>query len=200
MLRDETIRRVIQFRDDREWRQFHTPKDLAISLSLEAAELLEIFQWSGANLECRDKLGRIREELADVLSYCVLMADVCGLDLDEILNAKVDQNAAKYPVEEAVKKSCQRTFQALRIDVNSEFEVLYAFLDKLPHVLKPGGRAAILTFHSGEDRLVKQAFRQQYRDGLYSDIAQEVTRPSPQECRRNPRAHSTKLRWAVRAE
>ena len=102
--------------------------------------------------------------------------------------------------KEAVKKSCQRTFQALRIDVNSEFEVLYAFLDKLPHVLKPGGRAAILTFHSGEDRLVKQAFRQQYRDGLYSDIAQEVTRPSPQECRRNPRAHSTKLRWAVRAE
>ena len=101
MLRDETIRRVIQFRDDREWRQFHTPKDLAISLSLEAAELLEIFQWSGANLECRDKLGRIREELADVLSYCVLMADVCGLDLDEILNAKVDQNAAKYPVEKA---------------------------------------------------------------------------------------------------
>ena len=102
--------------------------------------------------------------------------------------------------KEAVKKSCQRTFQALRIDVNSEFEVLYAFLDKLPHVLKPGGRAAILTFHAGEDRLVKQAFRQQYREGLYSDIAQEVTRPSPQECRRNPRAHSTKLRWAVRAE
>ena len=101
MLRDETIRRVIQFRDDREWRQFHTPKDLAISLSLEAAELLEIFQWSGADLEGRDKLGRIREELADVLSYCVLMADVCGLDLDEILNAKVDQNAAKYPVEKA---------------------------------------------------------------------------------------------------
>ena len=102
--------------------------------------------------------------------------------------------------KEAVKKSCQRTFQALRIDVNSEFEVLYAFLDKLPHVLKPGGRAAILTFHSGEDRLVKQAFRQQYREGLYSDIAQEVTRPSPQECRRNPRAHSTKLRWAIRAK
>ena len=101
MLRDETIRRVIQFRDDREWRQFHTPKDLAISLSLEAAELLEIFQWSGADLEYRDKLGRIREELADVLSYCVLMAEGCGLDLDEILNSKVDQNAAKYPVEKA---------------------------------------------------------------------------------------------------
>ena len=101
MLRDETIRRVLKFRDDRDWRQFHTPKDLAISLTLEAAELLEVFQWSGADLECRDKLERIREELADVLSYCVLMADVCGLDLDEILNAKVDKNAAKYPVEKA---------------------------------------------------------------------------------------------------
>ena len=101
MLRDETIRRVIQFRDDRDWRQFHTPKDLTISLSLEAAELLEVFQWSGTDLECRDRLDRIREELADVLSYCILMADVCGLDLDEILNAKVDQNASKYPVEKA---------------------------------------------------------------------------------------------------
>ena len=101
MLRDETIRRVLKFRDDRDWRQFHTPKDLAISLTLEAAELLEVFQWSGADLECRDKLERIREELADVLSCCVLMADVCGLDLDEILNAKVDKNAAKYPVEKA---------------------------------------------------------------------------------------------------
>ena len=101
MLRDETIRRVIQFRDDRDWRQFHTPKDLAISLTLETAELLEVFQWSGTDLECPDKLDRIREELADVLSYCVLMADVCGLDLDEILNAKVDKNAAKYPVEKA---------------------------------------------------------------------------------------------------
>lgn len=101
MLRDETIRRVLKFRDDRDWRQFHTPKDLAISLTLEAAELLEVFQWSGADLECRDKLERIREELADVLSCCVLMADVCGLDLDEILREKVAKNEAKYPVEKA---------------------------------------------------------------------------------------------------
>ena len=101
MLRDETIRRVLKFRDDRDWRQFHTPKDLAISLTLEAAELLEVFQWSGADLECRDKLERIREELADVMSCCVLMADVCGLDLDEILQEKVAKNEAKYPVEKA---------------------------------------------------------------------------------------------------
>ena len=102
--------------------------------------------------------------------------------------------------EEAVRKSCQRTFQALRIDVNSEFEVLYAFLDKLPGILKPGGRAAILTFHSGEDRLVKKAFREGKKNGIYSEIAEDVLRPSAEECYRNPRAHSTKMRWAVRAD
>ncbi|MBQ3090727.1 MAG: 16S rRNA (cytosine(1402)-N(4))-methyltransferase RsmH [Oscillospiraceae bacterium] len=101
--------------------------------------------------------------------------------------------------KEAVKKSCQRCFQALRIDINSEYEVLYAFLSKLPLVLKPGGRAAILTFHSGEDRLVKQAFKEGLREGIYSQISRDVTRPSQEECFRNPRARSTKLRWAIRA-
>ena len=70
-------------------------------MTLEAAELLEVFQWSGTDLECRDKTDCIREELADVLSYCILMADVCGLDLDEIMNAKVDKNEAKYPRDKA---------------------------------------------------------------------------------------------------
>ena len=101
MLSDKTIQRVLQFRDDRDWRQFHTPKDLAISMSLEAAEVLELFQWSGADLTCADKLPQLREELADVLSYCILLADVCGLDLDEIMNEKVTKNEAKYPVEKA---------------------------------------------------------------------------------------------------
>ena len=101
MLRDETIQRVLKFRDDRNWRQFHTPKDLAISMSLEAAELLELFQWSGTDLECPGNRNRLREELADVLSYCILMADVCGLDLDQIMNEKIDKNEAKYPVEKA---------------------------------------------------------------------------------------------------
>ena len=102
MLRDETIRRVLQFRDDRNWRQFHTPKDLAISMNLEAAELLEIFQWSGSDTGCSaEQLAKLREELADVLSYCILMADVCGLDLDTIMNEKVTKNEAKYPVEKA---------------------------------------------------------------------------------------------------
>ncbi len=102
--------------------------------------------------------------------------------------------------KELVKKSCQRTFQALRIDVNSEMEVLYEFLDHLPNVLAPGGRAAILTFHSGEDRLVKKAFKQGKQAGYYSEIAKDVIRPSAEECRRNGRARSTKLRWAIRAE
>ena len=101
--------------------------------------------------------------------------------------------------KETVKKSCQRCFQALRIDVNSEFEVLYAFLDKLPGVLKSGGRVAVLTFHSGEDRLVKKAFKQGLRDGIFSEIAEDVIRPSAEECFRNPRAKSTKMRWAVKA-
>lgn len=100
--------------------------------------------------------------------------------------------------KDLVKKTCQRTFQALRIDVNSEFEVLEAFLDKLPGALAPGGRVAILTFHSGEDRMVKKAFRQGKKQGVYSGISDEVLRPSAEECRQNGRARSTKMRWALR--
>lgn len=102
--------------------------------------------------------------------------------------------------KEGVKKSCQRTFQALRIDVNNEYEVLYSFLEKLPELLAPGGKAAILTFHSGEDRLVKKSFQRLYKEGIYSDFSKEVIRPSAEECFQNSRAKSTKMRWAIRAE
>lgn len=101
--------------------------------------------------------------------------------------------------KEAVKKSCQRTFQALRIDVNNEYEVLYEFLEKLPEVLAPNGRVAILTFHSGEDRLVKKSFKRFFKEGVYKEISNEVIRPTAEECNRNSRARSTKMRWAVRA-
>ena len=84
--------------------------------------------------------------------------------------------------KEAVVKSCKRCFQALRIDVNSEFEVLYSFLEKLPGVMAPGGRAAILTFDSGEDRLVKHYFKEGKKAGLYQEISEEVIRPSAEEC------------------
>lgn len=113
------------------------------------------------------------------------------------------ENALQFIPEkerkETVKKSCQRTFQALRIDVNCEFEVLDAFLNSLPDILAPGGRVAILTFHSGEDRMVKQYFKLHKKDGLYADVARDVIRPSAEECIRNPRAKSTKMRWAIRA-
>ncbi len=100
---------------------------------------------------------------------------------------------------DAVKKSCARVFQALRIDVNSEFEALEAFLQKLPQVMAPGGRIAVLTFHSGEDRMVKKSFKELERAGIYREIAKEPVRPSREECARNARARSAKLRWAVKA-
>lgn len=102
--------------------------------------------------------------------------------------------------KETVKKTCQRVFQALRIDVNQEFEVLYEFMEKLPNALRPGGRAAILTFHSGEDKLVKAALKEGYRAGIYKEYSKDVVRPSAQECVQNPRARSTKMRWAIRAD
>ena len=108
-MNQETIDRVLKFRDDRNWRQFHTPKDLALSLTLEAAELLEVFQWSGADLVCAGKRDKIEEELADVISYCILMADACGLDMDEIVRKKMERNAEKYPVELAYGSSAKYT-------------------------------------------------------------------------------------------
>ncbi len=93
----------------------------------------------------------------------------------------------------------RRFFQALRIAVNEEFTALDMFLRALPNCLKPGGRVAILTFHSGEDRRVKKAFQAGVRDGVYAEIANEVMRPSAEEIRSNPRASSAKLRWAIRA-
>ena len=102
---EETIRQILKFRDDRDWKKFHNPKDLAISISLEAAELLEEFQWSGADVSDEGKQEKIKEELADVVNYCVLMADACGLDLDEIVREKIKVNNEKYPVEKAKGKS-----------------------------------------------------------------------------------------------
>lgn len=100
-MKQETINEVLKFRDDRNWKQFHNPKDLAISISLEAAELLEVFQWSAEDVTGQGKLDKIKEELADVVNYCILMADVCGLDLDEIVHEKVKINNEKYPLEKA---------------------------------------------------------------------------------------------------
>ena len=122
--------------------------------------------------------------------------------LRQIIEDVLEKNLPKMAAEEkkdVIKRTCQRVFQAIRIDVNSEFEVLDAFLEKLPAVLNPGGRVAVLTFHSGEDRMVKKYFKQGLKQGIYQEISKEVIRPSAEECRQNGRARSTKMRWAVRA-
>ena len=104
---------------------------------------------------------------------------------------------ADHPQE--TRKALQRTFQALRIAVNDEFRALDQFLAQLPDCLTPGGRVAILSFHSGEDRRVKKAFQAGHRDGAYARIASDPIRPSADERRANPRSSSAKLRWAVKA-
>ena len=101
--------------------------------------------------------------------------------------------------KEEIKKTCQRCFQALRIEVNNEFGVLDKFLEKLPSVLSTGGRVAILSFHSGEDRRVKKSFQNLFREGIYSDVAPDAIRPTAEESHTNPRAKSAKFRWAIKS-
>lgn len=102
---NQTAETVIKFRDERDWKQFHNPKDLAISISLEAAELLEIFQWSGEKTGIAGKEDKIKEELADIFNYCILMADACNLNADEIIKEKIYINSKKYPVNKSKGKS-----------------------------------------------------------------------------------------------
>lgn len=105
MLTDKTIIRIKQFTEDRDWDQFHTPVNLAKSISIEASELLECFQWSDTDFNRE----HVCEELADVMNYCIQMADKLGVDLDEIINKKIDQNEKKYPVEAARGKADKYT-------------------------------------------------------------------------------------------
>lgn len=144
------------------------------------------------------------EPYAKEISWALISEAKKGVEIDTTTKLKqaIEEALSFLPIttrKEAVKKSCQRTFQALRIDVNQEFEVLYQFLEKLPDVLKNGGRVAILTFHSGEDRIVKKVFKQMYQEGIYKEISRQVIRPSVEECNRNSRARSTKMRWAIKA-
>ena len=100
----ETIARIRKFRDDRDWKQFHNPKDLAVSISIEAAELLELFQWKAADESARfaaENRERVSEEIADVAIYLVELADITGIDLAKAIDAKLEKNARKYPVDKS---------------------------------------------------------------------------------------------------
>lgn len=157
-----------------------------------------------------------QEELEEILTinsdepYAEYIAEAVnhhfkkGLKIDttkqfqEVIKGALDfipENKSK----EEIKKACQRCFQALRIEVNDEFGVLEKFLEKLPDALAPGGRVAILSFHSGEDRRVKKSFQYLFREGIYSQVAPDPIRPTAEECNTNPRARSAKLRWAIKA-
>lgn len=100
-MKEETIQRILKFTEDRDWDQFHSPANLAKSISIEANELLECFQWSDDNYD----LEAVKEELADVIVYCQDLLLKLGLDEDEIVNAKMAKNEAKYPVEKAKGKA-----------------------------------------------------------------------------------------------
>lgn len=176
---------------------------------------LRLNQQSG--ISAAERLDTIsRDELAGMLyensdePYCEELARAITdeirkgnrIDTTTKLRQVIEKTLDFLPEKEkkdTIKKTCQRVFQALRIDVNHEFEVLYEFMEKLPDALRPGGRVAILTFHSGEDKLVKRALKEGFRDGIYRAYSKDVVRPSAQECAQNARAHSTKMRWAVRA-
>lgn len=179
------------------------PLDLRLNQQsgISAAERLDTIS--------RDELAGMMYENSDE-PYCEELARAITdeirkgnrIDTTTKLRQVIEKTLDFLPEKEkkdTIKKTCQRVFQALRIDVNHEFEVLYEFMEKLPGALKPGGRVAILTFHSGEDKLVKRALKEGFRDGIYSEYAKDVVRPSAQECAQNARAHSTKMRWAVRA-
>jgi len=144
------------------------------------------------------------EPYADVIAEAIIKTIKSGGKIQTTTQLKdcIKEALDFFPASESkdmIKKSCQRTFQALRIEVNDEFGVLNAFLQKLPDALAVGGKVVILSFHSGEDRRVKKAFQAFYRQGVYSEISPEPIRPSPEEVASNPRARSAKLRWAIKA-
>ena len=152
------------------------------------------------------ELARMLEENADEPRAAIIAKTIGETRLrDPITTTKALANAVARALRAAGQSAAQidvairRTFQALRIAINDEFNALETFLRHLPDCLRPGGRVAILTFHSGEDRRVKKAFQAGERDGRYARVAREVTRPSPEEIRANPRASSAKLRWAIKA-
>ena len=144
------------------------------------------------------------EPYADLLASAIVTAISEGNEITTTTDLRdlISQTLAFLPADtrkEEIRKTCQRCFQALRIEVNDEFGVLDQFLHKLPEILAPGGRVAILSFHSGEDRRVKKSFQYFFREGTYREVAPDPIRATAEECHTNPRARSAKFRWAIKA-
>jgi 16S rRNA (cytosine1402-N4)-methyltransferase len=145
------------------------------------------------------RLARVLEENADEPHAELLASSLAGKSFATTVSlASAIRAVLRRSTDDAAELSVRRVFQALRIAVNDEFSSLDSFLRQLPSCLNPGGRVAILTFHSGEDRRVKKSFAAGQRSNLYSEIADEVIRPSAAERNANPRSSSAKLRWARR--
>lgn len=155
----------------------------------------------------RDELAQLLEINADEPNASKLATLILETHATSALKTTTDLanvvmnfwSRSKPTDPERARDSVRRVFQALRIAVNDEFGALDSFLRQLPACLKPSGRVAILSFHSGEDRRVKRAFKEGFRDGIYSSISEDVLRPSAEEQRDNPRSSSAKLRFAIRA-
>ena len=195
---------------DNPQRGFSYKTDGPLDLRMDPTKGLSAAQWL-AQADEEDIIGVLTENAdepyAEIIAHTIITFRKSGqpmqttLQLRRIIERALTMaGVPQKDKKELVKKTCARCFQALRIEVNHEYEALYSLLTKLPQALKPGGRAAVLTFHSGEDRMVKQVFKQMLKQGIYRDAARDVIRPSQAECYDNPRAKSTKLRWAVKSE
>ena len=175
------------------------PLDLRLNPNgpIKASDVLEKFS--------KEDLIHLFEENSDEPNAQIIAANIYSYIRS---GAKIDTTTKLYKIiqkcfpnenKDFINKTAARIFQALRIEVNQEFEVLYEFVEKLPSILKPNGKVAILTFHSGEDRIVKKSFKEFKNLGIYQDVSRNVIRPSSEECHRNSRAKSTKMRWAIKS-
>jgi 16S rRNA (cytosine1402-N4)-methyltransferase len=193
---------VSAMQTDNAARGFHykVPGPLDMRMNAEAGEPATTLLARLTSRELEDVLRENADEPHAKTIASLLMNR--AIDTTQVLERTVRLGlAAAIPelTKAQLKMSVRRTFQALRIAVNDEFGALDALLAALPGLLNPGGRVVILTFHSGEDRRVKQAFRSGLRDGVFSAVARTVTRSTKAETWANRRSSSAKLRWAVRA-
>jgi 16S rRNA (cytosine1402-N4)-methyltransferase len=178
-------------------RGFSTKADGPLDMRMNPSRGLSAAKW--LEKVSPDKLARVLSENSDEPHAPRLSFVLAGRSFTTTaeLAAAIESALDSFPHEER-ELSSRRVFQAIRIEVNEEFTALDTLLRVLPQSLNPGGRVAILTFHSGEDRRVKQSFQTAHREGLYRDVARRVIRASSSERHDNPRSTSAKLRWAVR--